>query len=86
MKKTLTDIDGALAAPDARPRSDKNVDNTFGFFKKQDGQLGMRNKILQLDGNGKPLLVDDTKYKLTPGLLVLITKKSSTSSWSVEFQ
>ena len=56
MKKTLTDIDGALTAQratDARPRPDKTVDTTFGFFKKQKGQLGMGNKVLQLGGNGK---------------------------------
>ena len=47
MKKTLTDIDGAVRAQrgtGARPRPDKNADITFGFFKKQDGQLGMGNK------------------------------------------
>ena len=75
LKKTLTNIDGALTAQratDARPRPNKSVDTTFGFFKKQDGQLGMGNKVLQLNGNGKNLIADDTKYKLTPGILVLI--------------
>ena len=38
-------------------------------------QLGMGNKVVRLDINGKTLLVDDTEYKLTPGLLVLITSK-----------
>ena len=33
------------------------------MYQKQDGS------------NGKTLLVDDTEYKLTPGLLVLITNK-----------
>ena len=43
MRKTLTDIDGALSAQrvDARPRPDKNVDTTFGLYQKQHGQLGM---------------------------------------------
>ena len=56
MNKTLTDIDGAFTvqrATDATPRSDKNADTTFGFFKKQDGQLGMGNKIVRLGANGK---------------------------------
>ena len=43
MKKTLTDIDGALAAQrvDPRTRPDKNADTTFGLYQKQDGQLSM---------------------------------------------
>ena len=79
MKKTLTDIDGALAAQrvDARPPLSKNTDITFGVYKKQDGQLSMGNKIVRLDVNGKTLFVDDTGYKPTPGLLVLITNKHS---------
>ena len=35
----------------------------------------MGNKVTQIDVNGKTLTVDDTEYKLTPGLLVLITQK-----------
>ena len=76
MQKSLTDIDGALMAQratDARTRPDKNVDTSFGLFQKQDGILDMENKILHLDG--KTLIVDDTKYKLAPGNLVLITVK-----------
>ena len=48
MKKTLTDIDGTLAAQhvDARHRPDKNADIIFGLFQKQDGQLGMGNKVV----------------------------------------
>ena len=37
MKKMLTDIDGALTshrATDARSRPDKNVDITFGLYRK----------------------------------------------------
>ena len=74
MKKTLTDIDGALAAQrvDARPPPSKNADTTFGLYQKQDGQLGMGNKVVRLDVNGKILLVE---YKLTSCLLVLMTNK-----------
>ena len=38
-------------------------------------QLGMGNKVLRLSANGKVLLIDDTDYKLTSGLFVLITNK-----------
>ena len=50
----------AQRATDSRPQPDKNVD-TFGLFQKQDGQLGMGNKVVQvqLDENGKTLIVDD---------------------------
>ena len=65
----------AQRAPDARRRLDKNTYTTFGFFKKQDGQLSTGNKVVQIDANWKTLLVDDTEYKLTAGLLVLITSK-----------
>ena len=78
MKKTLTDIVGALTAQratDARPRLDKNIDSTIGLFQRQDGKLGMGNKVVRLGANGKALLVDNTEYKLTPGLFVLITNK-----------
>ena len=72
------DIDGALTAQpatDARPSLSKNADTTFGFYNKQDVQLSMGNKIVRLGANGKTLMVDDTEYKLAPGLLVLITYK-----------
>ena len=78
MKNTLTDIDGALTAQraaDARPQPGKNSDITFGLFQKQDGQLGMGNKVVRLSANAKTLIVDDRKYKLTPGILELITNK-----------
>ena len=69
MKKTLTDIDGALTVErvDARPPLSKNNDNTIGIHRRQDGQLGMGNKVVRFDGNGKTLTVDDTEYKITPG-------------------
>ena len=48
MKKALTNIDGTLVAQRAeapsKPPLDKNVDITFGIYKKQDGQLGMGKK------------------------------------------
>ena len=37
----------------------------------------MGNKVVLIDVNGKTLIVDDTAYKLAPGLLVLITRKHS---------
>ena len=79
MKKALTDVDGALAAqrvesPSKMPLN-KITDTTLGIHRRQDGQVGIGNKVLRLDENGKPLSVGDTEYKLTPGLFVLITKK-----------
>ena len=74
MKKTLTDIDGVLAAQratDTRPRRDKSTDTIFGLGRKQDGQLDMGNKVVQLDG--ETLLVDGVEYKLKPGVFALIT-------------
>ena len=76
MKKTLADIDGALTAQgatDARPPLNKNADNTFGIYKKRGGQLGMGNKVTHV--NGRILSVDDTEYKLTPGLFAVIAEK-----------
>ena len=68
-KKTLTDIDGALVAQRV------DADTTFCLYKKQDGQLSMRNKAVRLDVSKKTLTVDDTECKLTPGLPDLITNK-----------
>ena len=53
MNKTLTDFDGALMAQrvDARPQPIKNTDTTFGIHKRQDEQLGMRSKVVRLNGN-----------------------------------
>ena len=76
MKKTLTDIDGSLAAQRghvARPPPSKPVDNTFGFYKKNGQWMG--NKAVRLDTKGKILSVHDTVYKHTFGLLKLITNK-----------
>ena len=60
MKKTLADIDGALAVQRAteppleeskgesasKPRSYNQTDRTFGFFKTKDGHLGMGYKLV----------------------------------------
>ena len=79
MKKALTDIDGALTAQRVQAPSktplNKNTDTTFGIHRRQDGKLGIGNKVVRLDAIGKTLSVGDTGYKLTPGLFVLITKK-----------
>ena len=51
MKKTLTDIDGALSAQREHvakpPPQSTAVDNTYGFYKK-DGRLWMGNKAVRL--------------------------------------
>ena len=48
MKKTLTDIDGALTSQcvDTGPPPSKTADTTFGFYKK-DGRLWMGNKAMR---------------------------------------
>ena len=69
MKKTLTDINGALnRATDVKSR--KDIDTTYGFYMK-DGQLSMGIKAVQLNGN--TLIIDDTEYKYTSVLFALIT-------------
>ena len=80
MKKTLMDIDGALVAQGAtdapsRPQPNKNPEFPFGIYRKRDGQLGMGSKVVRIDVNRKTSTVDDTEYKLTLGLLVLISQK-----------
>ena len=79
MKKTLTDIDGALTAQrveaPSKPRPDKNTDNTFGICKNQDGQLGVGNKVVQFEVNKYTLTVDGKVYNITPGLEALIVLK-----------
>ena len=51
MKKMLTDIDGAFTAQrvDAKPQPIKCADTTFGIYMRQDGQLAMGNKIVQIN-------------------------------------
>ena len=65
MRKTLTDIDGALTvqhATDARPQPDKGTDTTSGLFQRKDGRLSMGNKVVRLRENGKTLLVNGAEY------------------------
>ena len=84
----LTDIDGALAAQratDARAQLNKNTDTTAGIHRRQDGQLAMRNKVVRSSGNGETITVDDTEYKITPGLRVLIAlKHQRPSEWKTD--
>ena len=59
MRKTLTDIDGALTAQraaDAGPRPGKDTNTTFGLFQKQVGQLGMGIKVVRLGGKLKDFI------------------------------
>ena len=67
MKKTLTDIDGALTAQhvDARPPLIKTTIATFCIYRRQDGKLRMGNKVVQIDGDKSTLLVDGVEYKFT---------------------
>ena len=81
IKKTLTDIDGALnrdtdAIPQqSRSSQSRSSDLTFGIYRRQDGQLAMGNKVVPTDENKSTLFVDGTKYKLTPGFAALIWLK-----------
>ena len=59
---------------DVRPPSSKTADTIYDFYQK-DGQLSMGNKAVRLDVNKKILTVVVIEYKLTSGLLELITKK-----------
>ena len=65
MKKTLTNIDGALKRVDARPQQ----------IKMLIIPLVMGNKVVLVDGNRKTLTVDDIEYELTPGLQALVIQK-----------
>ena len=69
MKKPLTDIDGALSAQrvdarpplrsttDTRPRLDKGTDTTIVLFQRENGRLGMENKVVRLDGNTLTVMI-----------------------------
>ena len=60
MKKTLTDIVGALTAQRehvAKPPLGKALDRTYGFYMKN-GRLWMGNKAIQLDSERRILTVD----------------------------
>ena len=53
MKKALTDIDGALAAQRVEAGSktpNENTDTNFGIHRRQDGQLGIGNKVVRQMG------------------------------------
>ena len=81
MKKTLADIDGALNRPVAGPGPRvKNVDTTFGIFRRQDGQLQMGSEIVKISENGTILNVDSVEYDLTPGIHTLIVQKHPRSN------
>ena len=90
MKKKLSDIDGALKAsidealkPVASLQPGKNLDTTFGIYRRKGGQLQMGNKIVAIDEHGKVLIVDGTTYEFTPGLWAFITQKHpQVSQWS----
>ena len=76
MKKTLTDSlnRAAGASKPSGPRV-KNVDNTFGIYRRKDGQLQVGSILVETSGDGTTLKVDDTEYELTPGLYALIMQK-----------
>ena len=79
MKKTLAVIDGALNRPVAGPRV-KNVDTTFGIYRRQDGQLQMGSEIVGVNEN--TLTVGDREY-LTPGHHTLIVQEHPTlNQWT----
>ena len=53
----------------------KNVDTTFGIFRRQDGQMQMGSEIVKISEYGMILNVDGVEYDLTPGLHRLIVQK-----------
>ena len=65
---------------DAKQPPSKDVDITFGIYRRQDGHLAMGNKVVQLNGNKKTLNVDDSEYKLTPDLELFIVQKHPRAS------
>ena len=75
MKKALEDIDGALKTEHRTipPPSSPQKDLTFGIHATGDGQYGMGNSIVHIEGN--TLKVDGKDYELTPGLGMLILYK-----------
>ena len=76
-KKTLVDIDGALK-PVAATQPSKNVDTTFGIYRRKDGQLQMRSEIVGANENKKTLTVGDD---LTPGIWAFIMRHPQVSQW-----
>ena len=89
MKKKLADIDGALKAnidgalkPVAALQPGKNVDTTFGIYRRKYGQLQMGSEIVGLDKNERFLIVDGNKYDLTQGFWAFIMQKHpQVSKW-----
>ena len=72
MKKTVADIDGALK-PVAAPQPGKNVDTTFGIYRRKAGQLQMGSEIV--GANKNTLTVGDIEYDLTQGIWAFIMQK-----------
>ena len=81
MKKKLADNDGAVqrATPleeeesACKPRAYNQTDRTFGFYRREDGQLVMGDTEVEV--NGDYLYVGDETHHYTPGLQALITHK-----------
>ena len=81
MKKKLSDIDVTLKAsidgalkPVAALQPGKNLDTTFGIYRRKDGQPQMRNKIVEIDEHDKFLIVGGRKYDFTPGLWAQVSQ------------
>ena len=87
MKKTLADIDGALAVQRAteppleeskgesarKRRAYNQTGRTFGVFKTKDGHPVMGDKVVRVGLDGENIYVEGEMYHLTPGLNALIT-------------
>ena len=67
-------IDGALKLV-AALQPGKNLDTTFGIYRRKDGQLQMGSEIVEIDEHERFLIVDDRKYDFTPGFWAFITQK-----------
>ena len=65
MKKQLTDIEGIVNRDVGASKPSglrlKNVDTTFGIYRRKDGQLQMGIKLVRY--NADTLTVDDTEYQ-----------------------
>ena len=81
MKKKLADIDGVLK-PVAALQLGKNLDNSFGIYRRKDGQLQMGSEIVEIDENERSLIVDGRMYDFTTGFWAFITQKHpQVSQW-----
>ena len=74
IRKELEPRKKLVAEASAGPRV-KNVGNTFGMYRRKDGQLQVGNKIVKISEDGTTLKVDDAAYELIPGLHTLIIQK-----------